>query len=81
MIMAKSDTLVVGIIALILGIVAIAVWNEWAIMSVLAIILGLIAMKGHGAGRVLGIIGFVLGLIAAILWTLGFFHLFVVHWF
>ncbi len=78
--MAKSDTLVVGIIALICGIIAIAVWNQWAIMSVVAIILGLIAMKGRSTGRVLGIVGFVLGIIAAIIWTLQFFgwlgHLF-----
>ncbi len=79
--MARSDTLVVGIIALICGIIAIAWWNDWAIMSVVAIILGLIAMKGRSVGRVLGIIGFVLGIISAIIWTLGWFHLWSPHWF
>jgi hypothetical protein len=70
---SSSDTLVYGIISLLLGIVSVAVWDFWAILGILAIILGSTAIKGPMLSKILGIIGIILGLVTVIRLLIGLF--------
>jgi hypothetical protein len=62
----SSDTLLYGVISLLLGIISVAVWDFYAILGIIAIVLGLTAIKGAMLAKVLGIVGIILGIITLV---------------